>query len=518
MTDLYWDEVLVTHDRENTSVEVSFKKIGGDGFLLSQGDEPGTPGGVLEGEDGVQVPPKDDEGDFEPDDDTQPDSGGPVPGDNPECAEHECTAYVDYSAANGPSNILRTHAVGPSENKALATGWNIPDSGVQAGETGYFAIGGNVISDNGSSSGVLSHFKTFDDVLDITTFGRRVDESQRLAIDAGLGSDDLGSQFGCDSQFIFPARFATIQSNHLGSPSGDVQSYKNRGEGAYWVAWGEEPTYPTQPINTKLFDVETPYNEVLLVEPWEHAEFLVHAVPHLSAGWDTIPAGVVPDGGKLRFMAGSGGRWTNRVVAGDFSVGNRASFWYGESFCTLDYENETMTLDAFQIDPDSIYNPSQYIVRTWSVPRERMTNCWVKTRTTVTVRLRTAPEFYDPDAHFIEFTNRIQVSLGDYITVEISNKGRSNTFCSSPYAEDNPGNFSKYFHPDGTGTGDNVNYCGIAERGSQTSERTETYQGTPVAPWTLAATLGNAATDAERTAWARQWKTYLTEDYCQRIP
>ena len=65
MTDLFWDEVLLTNNPDSKELEVSFKKIDGDGFLTSQGDEPGTPGGVEEGSDGSQPTP-DPEGDFEP--------------------------------------------------------------------------------------------------------------------------------------------------------------------------------------------------------------------------------------------------------------------------------------------------------------------------------------------------------------------------------------------------------------------------------------------------------------------
>jgi len=107
MSDLYWDEVLVTHDRENTSVEVSFKKIDGDGFLLSQGDEPGTPGGAVEGSgdgsgDPGEQPPKDDEGDFVPD---ETPAGEPIPGDNVECGDPSCVAWEAYAQGgyDGPN-------------------------------------------------------------------------------------------------------------------------------------------------------------------------------------------------------------------------------------------------------------------------------------------------------------------------------------------------------------------------------------------------------------------------------
>lgn len=47
-----WDEVLITNNPESKEIEVSFKKIDGDGFLSSRGDEPGTPGGATEDENG----------------------------------------------------------------------------------------------------------------------------------------------------------------------------------------------------------------------------------------------------------------------------------------------------------------------------------------------------------------------------------------------------------------------------------------------------------------------------------
>ena len=42
-----WDEVLVTKKPKQKEIEVSFKKVDGDGFL-GFGDEPGTPGGAVE--------------------------------------------------------------------------------------------------------------------------------------------------------------------------------------------------------------------------------------------------------------------------------------------------------------------------------------------------------------------------------------------------------------------------------------------------------------------------------------
>ena len=48
MTDLFWDEVLLTNNPDSKELEVSFKKIDGDGFITSAGGEPGTPGGATE--------------------------------------------------------------------------------------------------------------------------------------------------------------------------------------------------------------------------------------------------------------------------------------------------------------------------------------------------------------------------------------------------------------------------------------------------------------------------------------
>ena len=48
MTDLFWDEVLLTNNPDSKELEVSFKKIDGDGFLTSAGGQPGAPGGIEE--------------------------------------------------------------------------------------------------------------------------------------------------------------------------------------------------------------------------------------------------------------------------------------------------------------------------------------------------------------------------------------------------------------------------------------------------------------------------------------
>lgn len=101
MTDLYWDEVLLTNNPDSKELEVSFKKIDGEGFLLSQGDETGTPGGVIQGTDGAQSPELDDEGDFETivppiDGDVEPE-GTPIPPSSPadECGGYDCDAFVE---------------------------------------------------------------------------------------------------------------------------------------------------------------------------------------------------------------------------------------------------------------------------------------------------------------------------------------------------------------------------------------------------------------------------------------
>ena len=110
MTDLYWDEVLLTNNPDSKELEVSFKKIDGDGYLLSAGEEPGTPGGVIQGTDGAQSPELDDEGDFETivppiDGDVEPE-GTPIPPSSPadECGEYDCDAFVD-SILSLDSNI-----------------------------------------------------------------------------------------------------------------------------------------------------------------------------------------------------------------------------------------------------------------------------------------------------------------------------------------------------------------------------------------------------------------------------
>lgn len=101
MTDLFWDEVLLTNNPDSKELEVSFKKIDGDGFLTSAGEEPGTPGGIVS-DDGGDSPPVDDEGDFIPtvppiDGGGDPQSGGPIPPESApdECGGYDCNAFVD---------------------------------------------------------------------------------------------------------------------------------------------------------------------------------------------------------------------------------------------------------------------------------------------------------------------------------------------------------------------------------------------------------------------------------------
>lgn len=101
MTDLFWDEVLLTNNPDSKELEVSFKKVDGDGNLTSGGadgtdGEPGTPAGVDEDPDGTQ-PDTDDEGDFPS---QPPGNGDPVPPiDHPECADTSCESWGEYEIA-----------------------------------------------------------------------------------------------------------------------------------------------------------------------------------------------------------------------------------------------------------------------------------------------------------------------------------------------------------------------------------------------------------------------------------
>ena len=96
-----WDELLLTNDPKKKEIEVSFKKVDGDGFIVSKGKEPGTPAGAEEDPNGDDNG-MDDDGDGVDDganggDDVGGD-GDPIPGDNPECAPADCNAYIDWLA------------------------------------------------------------------------------------------------------------------------------------------------------------------------------------------------------------------------------------------------------------------------------------------------------------------------------------------------------------------------------------------------------------------------------------
>lgn len=138
MADLYWDEVLLTNNPDSKELEVSFKKIDGDGFLLSQGDEPGTNGGVTESDDGSQ-PPTDDEGDFEEDTDNDIGGGEPIPTEEPpvECQPgNDCEARWDFSELD-QDNVGRDSALllreGYAEEGTSYFGYFSNSSEVKAG-------------------------------------------------------------------------------------------------------------------------------------------------------------------------------------------------------------------------------------------------------------------------------------------------------------------------------------------------------------------------------------------------
>ena len=129
-----WDELLLTADPKKKEIEVSFKKIDGEGDLISKGDEPGTPP-VQEGGDGV-LPPKDDEGDYETDPEV-PNTGGPIPGDNPECGDPSCVAWDAYVQGGYDG----------------ADGWASKVARLYKTETMYQAEGAELLVDDAAAEG-----------------------------------------------------------------------------------------------------------------------------------------------------------------------------------------------------------------------------------------------------------------------------------------------------------------------------------------------------------------------------
>lgn len=125
-----WDELLLTNDPKKKEIEVSFKKIDGDGFLLSYGDPPGTPP-VTEGPDGEPDKDVDPDGEWEDEDDPY-ESNDPIDPEEPpiECEEgNQCEALWDYTELDD-ANYTRSNALFLREGYAEA-----PD--------GYFNFYGN---------------------------------------------------------------------------------------------------------------------------------------------------------------------------------------------------------------------------------------------------------------------------------------------------------------------------------------------------------------------------------------
>ena len=237
--DLYWDEVLLTHDPENASVEVSFKKIDGEGNLLSSGDEPGTPGGAIEGEDGSQ-PPVDDEGDFIP-----PGGGGetpaggnpvlPEPEANPECGEFGCENLegpVLENSRGGPySANFRVFA--PANDPIFDASSQLPVGLFQANPVPGARNIGRIATD--FTQGALTDFGTaaWSDICWWTSSGTYpVDSSLRAATDLVQVGDSWsecvqdGWRYGSLSPYAQSNTVFVSYEDNWGSmgPPGDVNS------------------------------------------------------------------------------------------------------------------------------------------------------------------------------------------------------------------------------------------------------------------------------------------------------
>ena len=160
MTDLFWDEVLLTNNPDSKELEVSFKKIDGDGFLTSAGDEPGTPGGIAEDPNGDDNG-VDDDGDGVDDrvDDGGGD-GGPVPPTDtpPECLGQDCAAWENAlvdNTVNTSGLVTLRDATDPTFTSNivdefslwLGTGGTMPDQ---------TSIGWRALNVDGSQSDMVS--------------------------------------------------------------------------------------------------------------------------------------------------------------------------------------------------------------------------------------------------------------------------------------------------------------------------------------------------------------------------
>ena len=139
-----WDELLLTNDPKKKEIEVSFKKIDGDGFIISKGKEPGTPGGIEEDANGDNNG-NDDDGDGSDDGGNEGESVGPGdgqpidpdPGDNPcigpdGCPDLNGSGYLNTIDSN-PSIMYRE--TGPGARTPVTPFIDEGDGGALIGGT-----------------------------------------------------------------------------------------------------------------------------------------------------------------------------------------------------------------------------------------------------------------------------------------------------------------------------------------------------------------------------------------------
>ena len=490
MTDaiIDWDEILLVNNPDSKELEVSFKKIDGDGFLISGGSEPGTPGGA---NDPTAI---DDEGDLIPIITPEsPVSGGPIPPTEPElspCAEHDCEAYdQQLLSSGGPgSNILRTSSYSIADNKSLADAWVTPAL------TGYWGVAGNIPSTRGN---YLTHLSTFDGVVDTTTtFSTETNIGDGGFFSGGSILDQ--NQLACGDQYIWAQPFGTIRNPTFQSltPGCATKYYTDTSENFTHMALGDalSANKPMFPNTLFAFDYSP------LVEPWETAEFLTYE--------NGTQLGLVPNSGVLKFNAFDGGAVSTATI--NSGLLQQLEFQnLPNAEVTSDYATEILSIPFYLRYEDNFFGPNITGTKTLSIPREKMSNVWIKSRGDVEQKIHEFPNY--AGGFFIVYRMRCWLYIGDEVFIDVEFTSSTNRFATGFY-DAAAGNFCKYLSPLDTGgssTPNGLAFNGPFNPGNNT---------TGLSPVSLAATNGPRASDSERRQFARQFKTYITPAYCERTP
>lgn len=439
-----------------------------------------------------------------PDEDT---GGDPLPGDNPECAPHACTAWTDWMTTNGTSNVLPTYVYGDGGNLDTYTGaWDVAEAGSRQGSTyGWFGKGVPLADfpqyyyENTITPAQNRYFwflrNGLGQAYTDNVYGNSDTFNQTDGLYGGVQSVNVynnNSGWFCTNQkFGAPAFLGQVRGDSGKFGTGrDLAIYTDNGGGGCYAPLGIAPQ--TLPIEQQFMGGGP------IVNAYTASQYL--SFTPVNTGLPT-EIGVVPDSGKYWFTPVNCGNYTYWIMRDGNIVNPQGRAAVENSFVRgiLDFDNNTFTLESYT-------GVALVGSKTISVDPASMCNTWITVTSSHAVITSSA---FAPEAR-----HNVNVKIGNNAALFIQAGSIGN---QAPDTDLDPPEYcSKFWHPQGTGDGDNNSPHYFASSLQPALAQQVTYQGNALTALCIA--VGDTASEGEKAAFDRQFKTYVQPDYCNRIP